>query len=387
MAPKPRISTTQFTTSFDAIMRLKNLDDCIQDAAITQSDIIAKLKDAFDKQEPRRAAVNAAELEKQKLASAESAVQKCKRETDAVRKEIAKLVDKSKRREMLMEQGTSKNNGLEEQIKQAEIENRSLSANVHEVVDNSRGQLRRIASILSEIHPIEPIGDRSLAFTICGLYLPNADELSSPNRTTATEEVTAAALHHVAFVVDKLACDLEFAIPYPVTLYASRSTICDPITRFPSTKPSRIFPLFQAGSVQADFEYGVYLLNNNLVGLMETQKIRVVNPKNTLANLFTLFAILGSGPGDIPERKVGGIRALEMGVQKINVTGEIGGASATLAETSDGAMDGGTVINGIAKGDGKLKVGAIPTVKNLGPYTKFLEYENKGNGTARIGKS
>lgn len=56
---------------------------------------------------------------------------------------------------------------------------------------------------------------------------------------------------------------------------------------------------------------------------MAIERLRIVNPKTTLANLKYLMEVLTSGKGDVPERKKGKVGLEAVGVSKVNVGGEI----------------------------------------------------------------
>ena len=75
----------------------------------------------------------------------------------------------------------------------------------------------------------------------------------------------AAALGYVAHILTLLSNYLTLPLLYPITYWASHSTIIDPLAVMAG---SRIYPLFQTNSIQFRFDYGVFLLNKDLELLM-----------------------------------------------------------------------------------------------------------------------
>ena len=310
-------------------MRLKNFDDCIQDSDLTRQGIMDRINSLLLNMAPSRARPTTLTARQEMLGSTEASRSTVQRELDAKQRRRAKIQAEITKRQNLMATGRATQDGaLERDPKETLPEAKD---DLQFVQEDLRGQLRRITEELSSLFPVEPVDGKPLSFTIRGVFLPNAEELNpaAMQRSSTTESEVAYSLDLVCYVVEELASALEYRLPYPIVQSSSHTQIRDDITR-KSFNGKREFPLYQMGTIFAEFEYGVYLLNCDIAGLMQTQKIKMVNPKTTLANLKYLLAVLGSGKGEIPQRKAGrnkaldnGVHALATGVEHVNIGGEI----------------------------------------------------------------
>ncbi|MCJ1384413.1 hypothetical protein MMC17_007529 [Xylographa soralifera] len=383
----PGTPRTEGTSSFDSLMRLKNLDDCIQDSDSTRQGIIDKINRLLHDSSPSRSPVAALTARQEILGSTETSKSIVQRELDAKQRKKADIHAENIKRLTLMAKGRA---AQDEALKCDPEDSLPEAKEDLQLIQNDlRGQVRRIAEELSSLFPVEPIDGKPLNFTIRGVYLPNADELSpaAMQRSSTTESEVAYSLDLVCYVVEELAFALEYRLPYPVVQFSSHTLICDDITRKPFNG-KRQFPLYQTGTTFAEFEYGVYLLNSDISGLMQTQKIKMVNPKTTLANLKYLLAVLGSGQGEIPQRKAGrnkaldtGVQALAANVQHVNIGGEI--IASDPASMDMGVPESGAVINGRANDKGKQRAAQdMPVVKSIGPYTHYIKYSTTAAATS-----
>ena len=330
-SPYIHAKTLERSESFDDLMKLENVSTCVDDALNTRIEIVVRIHQLLDDHKADRQAVDAASLAKESLLSTHEAVTATNVSVSTVEKRKAKAKGSNKQRDLLMAEGRRMQERVADshKIKSAKID--LWLENISALRSRIHGQVRRVAKDLYDIYPIEPLENgKTLAFTIARQYLPNADDLYKFAQTGASEESTAAALGFIAATMQQLSKALTFAFPYPITAFCSFSSIEDPITKETPNK-KRVFPLYQSGMAQADFEYAVFLLNTDMVSLMTHENLRVVNPKTTLANLKYLLEVLMSGKGEVPARKVGEIKALAADVQKVNVNGEIGKAK-TLEE-------------------------------------------------------
>ena len=358
-------------------MRLKNLDDCIQDSDVTRQGIMDKINRLLHNSSPSRTTIATLTTRQEMLGSTEAFNRIIQRDLEGGRKLQTELLAEILKRITLMNTGrASQDEMLKHDPKGLLPEGRDDLQHVHQ---DLRGQVRRIAEELSSLFPVEPIDGKPLSFTIRGVFLPNADELSSTamQRSSTTESEVAYSLDMVCYVIEELAFALEYRLPYPLVHSGSQTQIRDNISRTP-VNGKRDFPLHQMGTISADFEYGVYLLNCDIAGLMRTQKIKMVSPKATLANLKYLLAVLGSGQGEIPQRKAGRnkalhteVQALATGVQHVNIGGEI--IASDPASMDMGVPESGAVINGRTIGNGKQRASQdMPVVKSIGPYTHYI---------------
>ena len=312
--PKALSTRVRSTSSFDALMRLSNLDDCIQDALATREALTKHIESLLDQNQQPREIVSSISQAKESLASTQRAVTAARRALNTSRSRKAELLTGLAKRRADLEAGHKSQKASRSQFASATDAFETSKDNLETASTDLLGQVRRICEDLSAIFPIEPIEQKPLAFTIRNLYLPNANFFSSPNENS--EVATAAALGMVAQILHLLSHYLSCPLPYPITPHGSTSNIYDPISislttsskSIPSkddANPSRIFPLYATNSVQYRFEYGVFLLNTDLELLMWKRGLRMVDQRQTLANLKYLLVVLGSGKGEIPGRKKG----------------------------------------------------------------------------------
>lgn len=284
-------------------MRLKNLDDCIQDAVVTHSEMVAKIQEILDTQKAKFSLLDEVSSQREFLDKINTAVRTTGREHATMEEAKLKIKAQNEQLDSAMQEDALLQS--EESVRLDEAINRFIRhrASMKRHKDEFRGQVRRLAEDLSACFPIEPVKGQQLGFTINGMYLPDAEDLIPyAAHDRKVEQTQAAALGLVCDAMNLIALYLEHPMPYPVNLQNSTTTIYDYIT---SNKEKHSFPLYQTGVPKEDFEYAVYLLNTNLVGLMGAQNLRVVNPRTTLANLKYLLTVLACGPGEVPERKQG----------------------------------------------------------------------------------
>ena len=324
LLPKSSIQNVQPTSSFDALMRLSNLDDCIQDALVTREKLTSQINSILSNNDEAYNIIASVSESQESLASSHRALAQARKGVEAAKARRGELQASLKARHFAMETGKSAQKKVASHLSSAKETMSTSTDLLYSTGVSLQGQVRRICEDLSSIYPIEPIEGKTLAFTIRGLYLPNANFFSSAN--SGSEEATAAALGMVAHIIHLLSYYLSSALPYPIFPCGSTSSIHDPISStLPSRRPvlepgdetlprppdpARIFPLYQKGSVQYRFEYGVFLLNTDLDLLMSKRGLRMVDIRHTLGNLKYLLFVLTSGRGDIPGRKMGGVRAL-----------------------------------------------------------------------------
>ncbi|SLM36419.1 UV radiation resistance protein/autophagy-related protein 14 [Lasallia pustulata] len=361
------------TSSFDALMRLSNLDDCIQDALATREKLASQINALLEKHQEASNTINSVSKSQESLASTQHAISSSKKQSKSAQKRRADLLSSIEARRAAMAAGTSTQEKAASHLSSAETKLASSNSLVRTTAAELQGQIRRICEDLMRIYPIEPIEGKTLSFTIRSLPLSNSNfsSTSSPN-----EETTAAALGMVAHLVHLLSFYLSTPLPYPMAPFSSSSHIKDPITiTVPETQ--RTFPLYQKGQAPYRFEFGVFLLNTNIELLMSRQGLRMVDQRHTLPNLKYLLYVLTSGKGELPARKMGGIRGL--------------GGGSRASSFRDSSPDSMEPDKGIDAGRGKAgaarKDMERPTL-DLGRLSLdgTVKYDG-GNGSVRLGKS
>lgn len=288
------------TSSYDALMRLANLDECIQDALATREKLESQMNSILQQNQHALGTISAASRAQDKLALTRHAVGAERRQIRAAAKRKEELVASIRTRKEAMQCGRSTQEKTQSHLPDAQLKLGSSRRLQDANTEDAKGQIRRISEDLLAVYPIEPILDEPLAFTIAGAALPNS-HFAGANR-----DVVAAALGHTAHLVYLLSFYLSIPIPYPIKPYLSNSLIHDPVSL---SLPQRTYPLYPV-NVHYRFEYGVFLLNKNVEILLNKQGLRAFDIRHTLPNLKYLLYVLTAGTSDIPARKAGGIRGL-----------------------------------------------------------------------------
>lgn len=297
---EPASSNAQPTSSYDALMKLANLDDCIQDALATRERIESQINAILQKNQENVQTISKASRAQDKLSFTKRAVAAEKRQLRVSMKRKEDLIASIKARKEAMANGRQTQEKALSHLPDARQKLATSASLLEKDTEESKGQIRRICEDLLAIYPIEPIPGKPLAFTIGGLALPNS------SFEDIDRESVAAALGYTAHLVYLLSFYLSIPIPYPVKPYLSNSLIHDPVS---VSLPQRTFPLYPV-NVQYRFEYGVFLLNKDIEFLMNRRGLRVLDIRHTLPNLKYLLYVLTSGNTELPARKAGGVRLL-----------------------------------------------------------------------------
>lgn len=352
--PKPTSAhgEVQPTSSYDALMRLANLDECIQDALATREKLESQIGLILEKN--RQAMNTTADVSQAqgKLSLTKHAVTSQKKQLRATVKRKEELLASIKARKEAMERGRQNQEKAQSHLPDAQLKLAASAKLLGHNTEDSKGQIRRISEDLVAIYPIEPIPDRPLAFTIAGLALPNS------TFTDIDRDSVAAALGYTAHLVYLLSLYLSVPVPYPISPYLSNSLIQDPVSL---SLPQRTFPLYPV-SVHYRFEYGVFLLNKDIEFLLNRQGLRVLDIRHTLPNLKYLLYVLTAGESEIPARKAGGIRGLLPG----RLT-----PSLSRRGSEDSAVYGESVYPRKAMGAGAKSNGEFPLDKAKRPVTSL----------------
>lgn len=331
-APSRTHSTrTLPTASFDALLRLAKLDDSVQDALLTRQQLASDLEALLNTNREALA-------QRDQVAQAADALKTIEYAAHTVRKQLAKAQQRqaekrdslSKRRD-LMTSDISARATASKTLLTLRPELRSLRSE-HEGPKRKAiaAQRRRVCEDLLLCYPILPVqGGKSLSFAIRGVHLPNTDNLDD-----VSAESVAAALGYTAHVVQLLAFYLQQILPYPLQPRGSTSSIIDPISllksgssgskylRPASTKQQdenederlklRTYPLYSQGVPRFRFEYAVFLLNKDAQILLGSAfGTRVLDVRQTLANVKLAGFVATAGEGELPGRKAGGVKGLE----------------------------------------------------------------------------
>jgi UV radiation resistance-associated gene protein len=287
-------------SSFDALMQLANLDECVQDALKVRARIENDVNGLLSKQSAAREKSRNLQAQKEQVSAAQQAAEAVRQQNIVLRKRNEELRQGLRsRRECIREDVEPSKDAIPHRQQQRE-QIMSLRSSIQHTIEESHGQARRIGEGLQTIFPIEPVGNKALQFTIRDIFLPNST-FDDTNR----DEI-AAALGFTAQLVHHLSLYLLCSLPYPLSPNASNSTVLDPVS---AGLAQRRYPLYPT-SVAYKFEYGVFLLNKDIEILMNKVGLRVLDIRHTLPNLKYLLYVLTAGSGELPARKAGGIKGL-----------------------------------------------------------------------------
>ena len=288
------------TSSYNALMQLANVDECIQDALVTRAKLEEQINDLLCQNSTRLELLDQRRRSEDAFNDTTRATSSEQRHIKVLGRKLEDLKSMIKARKQAVEEGRHaqmKNEAAQNDYHTASHEARNRST---QMVNDSTGQIRRIGEDILTIYPLEPIKTRALNFCIRNVYLPNS-VFDDTNR----DEI-AAALGFTCRLTHMLSLYLSTPLPYPLSPASSVSTIEDPIS---TGIAERTFPLYPT-NVAYKFEYGVFLLNKNIEILMDRNGLRVIDIRHTLPNLKYLLYVLTAGSGELPERRAGGIRGL-----------------------------------------------------------------------------
>ncbi|KAI4869699.1 UV radiation resistance protein and autophagy-related subunit 14-domain-containing protein [Hypoxylon rubiginosum] len=354
--PEPKQASPLPTSSYNALMKLSNLDNSIQDALATREALTAQINSLLDRAPPD--AVPQAQ-ESALLASRHASAQA--RAVRAARARRADLRASIAARRRAIEEGRAAQAAAAEDVRHARSGLPAARALLAAAREGIHGQRRRVCEDLSRIFPIAPHPSGApLSFTICRIPLPNTDY--DPTSSTSTEDSLSAALGLVAQLTDQLQYYLSVPLPYPVAPFGSRSGIRDGISLLPDSYSStsssknssqREFPLFLRGGATAQyrFDYAWFLLNKDVEALCvgcgsAAGSLKVVDIRHTLPNLKYLLYVCSAGRDEVPERKRGGVRGLWAGRMK----GKVGGGSLDDGASSNGGSRPGSADSEVLSG-------------------------------------
>ncbi|KAF2122584.1 UV radiation resistance protein and autophagy-related subunit 14-domain-containing protein [Lophiotrema nucula] len=319
------------TSSYDALMRLSTLDDCIQDAIATRDRLADEIESILQDNHNGISTIEQVPEAQEQLKTVESAVAAEKRRVQSARRRRDELKTSLAFRKQKMQEGAELQTQLDRDLVTERATHKTLQEVTEQLQEDVRGQRRRVCEDLQKVFPIEPVPGKSLLFTIRGLMLPNTEF------DDAKPEVTSAALGYVAHIVSMLSPYLSVILPYPITVNGSTSTIDDPLALNATKGPAlRTYPLFMKGVVAYRFEYGVFLINKNIEILLNSLGLKPVDIRHTLPNLKYLLFVATAGKGELPGRKAGGIRGL---LRHDGLLSRKGSMDSTATASSTGAPE------------------------------------------------
>lgn len=293
------------SSTYDSLMRLSALDECIQDALKTRDQLTEDINliytrhgDFFSKTNRKPEAFEAVKLAKDAITMQHRRLQKTVKKRSDMKAQI-------QLRRSIIQKGRKTQEVQKSNLDNARQHLLDRKIELERLQDSINGQRRRVCFDLARIYPIDPVPGTSFTFTIRGLALPKAsfDNSSSSHNDT----VIAAALGHVAQVVALLSSYLVCLLPYPVSPLSSTSSIVDALAM---TAGSRTYPLFPRSGPRFRFEYGIFLLAKDVELLTARLDAKVLDVRHILANLKFVLYLATAGEGELPVRKAGGVKRL-----------------------------------------------------------------------------
>ncbi|RHZ84926.1 hypothetical protein Glove_74g133 [Diversispora epigaea] len=272
--PSPQVPKRSYT--YDAIMRLNNIENCLIDMQTSRDEIMANIGQILEREKTKLV------LQREKSSSS-----LCLSRYRAEIEDQRKALDEDRQRIIsLRENIRSRRTALEDAKRRFQTENEYLEES-QKILERDREALymtssklyvrqRELITDLLTIYPIEPIQSEALSFKILGVSLPNSVF------TGCNEEHVGTALGFTCHLIQMLAYYLGVPLKFPMTPMSSKSLIFDPIS--PLSIP-RQFPLYSKGVDRFQFEWAVFLLNKNIEQLMNSQGLIVADLRHTLPNL------------------------------------------------------------------------------------------------------
>lgn len=358
---EPRQAPAIASSSYNALMKLANLETSIEDAIETRWKIMQQINEILESS----STIAPPDAAKEGVVLAGTYVAIQQRANKLAEKRRDELLESLRSRRAAIKKGREVQARAEEDI----ANNREKLAASRELIEQTeqriRGQRRRICSDLADIFPITPIPNSPpLSFQICNMPLPNSVYDAAIARSIS-EDALSAALGHVTLLARHLQFYLSHPAPYPLHHYGSRSYVVDEISHLPDQQtPRREFPLYlpRGGSTSGQwrFEYGWFLLNKDIETLCASQGLKVVDIRHSLPNIKYLLYVCSAGSDEVPVRKKGGVRGLWAGRLKGRLAG-----MPSLADAGDG--DGGGSMAGSRRGsvDSELMSQQGDTLRNV----------------------
>ena len=294
----PSSTPMQTTTSFDALMRLSNLDDCIQDALSTQRTLTTQINALIAGHSPERQTIDDTTGAASSLGRTKAFVTSARKNLLTLETRLANLKSALNARRSAISDGRASQDRQAELLASAQAKYRTRRTQIRERrMTVIAEQTARIVNELFEVYTIEPMETSSphtWSFTICSLRLPPSHLIENQD-----DDRLAAALGHASSVAYLLSSYLRIALPYPLSPQGSTSTILDPISTtlgepHGDKNPRRRFPLYRKGSVGYRFDYGVFLLGKDVEWLVGRSGGRLVDLREIAGNLSMLGAIVAA---------------------------------------------------------------------------------------------
>ncbi|GES94096.1 UV radiation resistance protein [Rhizophagus clarus] len=299
-APSPQMAKRSYT--YDALMRLNNIDNCLVDMQRSRDDVISNIGQILEREKSKLVLKREKSSRLLHLSRCQDEITDQSKALEEDRRRIITLRESIRSRRTALEEAKERyqtgNEYLEESQKILERDRKSLFLTTSKLCTC---QKELVADLLN-IFPIEPTHTETFSFKILGVPLPNSVFIGCDDDQVAT------ALGFACHLINMLAYYLGVPLRFPMIPMSSKSTICDPITAslgdsrqgynteyvtcrvpfkkllnwiilsivqleglFTNNQLGALFPLYAKGTDRYRFEYAVFLLNKNIEQLMNSQ--------------------------------------------------------------------------------------------------------------------
>ncbi|KAF9435993.1 hypothetical protein BGZ76_005078 [Entomortierella beljakovae] len=274
--------------TYDSVMRLNNLHECIADTKRSRDEIKHNIELALNKEsaplimQKRRGECTERLWHLQRQVGHElNELEAAQEKAAALRKQHA---ERRKAMSESRERGQTQEMYLEENVTKL-IQSKESLFNTLKEYSTKR---RELIATLFTIFPITESETDPGLLMICNIPLPNSVYVG------LDDEPIAIALGLTCHLVTMLAHYLSLPLRYPITPMGCRAFIYDPVSILVGP---REFPLYGKGQERYRFEYGVFLLNKNVEQLLNSQGLNFMDLRQTLPNLrYLMETLLTSSP-------------------------------------------------------------------------------------------
>lgn len=135
---------------------------------------------------------------------------------------------------------------------------------------------------LWDIYPITEFPDRK-GYSICDIHLPSSEHFEGHDETMVS--VAVGYVSHLLLILSEI---LDINLRFPIRFHGSKSIII-------CNRRNASYPLYIdsfKSREQANFTYGMGLLNLNIVQMRTLYGLSTTDPEETLANLHSLKSLI-----------------------------------------------------------------------------------------------
>ncbi|KAF9187418.1 hypothetical protein BGZ51_006250 [Haplosporangium sp. Z 767] len=274
--------------TYDSVMRLNNLHECIEDTKKSRDEIKHNIELALTKENAPMIMHKRRGEYVERLSHLRRQVGLGEKELDTVQRKAAAMRQEQARRRKALEDSRERGQTQEMYLEENMINLAKNKESLFLVLKEYTTKRIELIATLFTIFPITESEKDPNLLKICNVPLPNSVYLGMD------EEAIAVALGFACHLVTMLAHYLAVPLRYPLTPMGARAFVVDPISILVGP---REFPLYGKGQDKFRFEYGVFLFNKNIDQLLNSQGLQFMDLRQTLPNLrYLMEALLTTSP-------------------------------------------------------------------------------------------